>query len=78
MDTAFTASGSSPASAPALEGSTLLERISRRSGLALLAWSRMVEHRHSREYLAELHERRQEAERLREERFRDVALSRLL
>jgi hypothetical protein len=76
MDAAFIASGS--ASARSLAGGTLLERISRRTGLALLAWSRTVEHRHSREYLAELHERRREAARLREERFRDVALTRLI
>jgi len=80
MNTALVASSAAPASAPArtLAGSTLLERISRRSGLALLAWSRAVEHRRSREYVAELHERRREAVRLREERFRDVTLTRLM
>ncbi|RZS68658.1 hypothetical protein EV187_1092 [Agromyces ramosus] len=58
--------------------STLLQRISRRAGLALVAWSRGAEQRHSREELAELHERRQEAERLREERFRNVAMARMI
>jgi hypothetical protein len=58
--------------------STLFQRISRRAGLALLACSRGAERRHSREELAELHERRLVAERLREERFRAVALGRLM
>ena len=57
---------------------TLVERISRRVGLALIEWSRGAEQRRSREHLAELHERRQEAERLHEERFREVALARLV
>jgi hypothetical protein len=76
MDTAFIASG--PASVRRAGHATLVERISRRVGLALVEWSRRAEQRRSHEYLAELYERRQEAERLREERFRDVALSRLL
>jgi hypothetical protein len=62
-------------------GDTLLRRISRRSGIALLAWSRSAEQRHAaptREELAELHERRLVAAQLREERFRAVALGRLL
>jgi hypothetical protein len=60
---------------------TLLQRISRRSGLALLAWSRSAEQRHpapTREELAELHERRIVAGQLREERFRAVALGRMI
>jgi len=57
---------------------TLIERMARRAGVALVAWSRGAEQRHTREQLAELHERRRVAERLREERFRDVALSRLM
>ncbi|GAA1808945.1 hypothetical protein [Agromyces neolithicus] len=57
---------------------TLIERVSRRAGLALVAWSRRAEQRHSREHLAEQHERRLVAEQLREERFRAVALARLL
>lgn len=58
--------------------STPLQRISRRVGLALVTWSRGAEQRYSREELAELHERRQEAERLREERFRNVAMARMI
>lgn len=77
MNTALTAATAS-APAPALEGTTLLERISRRIGLALLAWSGEIERRRGREYLAELHEHRREAARLREERFRDVTLTRLM
>jgi hypothetical protein len=52
--------------------------MARRAGVALVTWSRAAEQRHTREQLAELHERQQMAERLREERFRDVALSRLM
>ena len=58
--------------------STLIERLARRAGVALVTWSHAAEQRHTREELAELHERRLVAERLREERFRDVALSRLM
>ena len=59
--------------------STLLQRLSRRIGLARMAApSRTVEPRHSREELAELHERRLVAEQLREERFRTVAVGRLI
>ena len=61
-------------------GDSLLRRISRRV-LALLAWSRSAEQRRAaptREELAELHERRMVAAQLREERFRAVALARLL
>jgi hypothetical protein len=76
MDTALIASG--PASVRPMPHTTLLERISRRAGLALVAWSQRAEHRRSREYLAEQHERRVVAERLREERFREVALGRMV
>ncbi len=63
--------------------STLVQRISR-TGLALVAWSRSGSRsrsrgaEYSREELAELHERRLVAERLREERFRAVALGRMI
>lgn len=57
---------------------TLVERISLRAGLALVAWSRRAEQRNSREHLAELHERRVEAERLRTELQRQVMLTRLI
>ena len=65
--------------------STLVQRISRRTGLALVAWSRSRSRsrsrgaeRYSREELAELHERRLVADQLREERFRAVALGRMV
>jgi hypothetical protein len=63
--------------------STLVQRISRRTGLALVAWSRSRTRsrsadRYSREELAELHERRLVAEQLREERFRAVAVGRMV
>jgi hypothetical protein len=76
MDTAVIASG--PASVRPIRHTPLVERISRRAGLALVAWSHRAEHRRGREYLAELHERRQEAERLRGEVVRSVTLARLL
>ena len=59
--------------------STLVQRISR-TGLALVAWSRSRSRaaEYSREELAELHERRLVAEQLREERFRSVALGRMI
>ena len=76
MDTALIASGT--ASVRPTGHETLVERISRRAGLALVAWSRRAGHRRSREYLAELHERRQEAERLRGELTRNVTVARML
>jgi hypothetical protein len=76
MDTAFIAPG--PASVRPAGYTTLVERISHRVGLALIEWSRGAEQRRSREYLAELHERRQKAERLRGEVVRNVTLARLL
>ncbi|MDQ2699298.1 MAG: hypothetical protein M3Y46_10935 [Actinomycetota bacterium] len=59
-------------------GATLIERMARRAGVALVTWSRSAGQRHTREQLAELYERRRVAERLREERFRNVAMSRLM
>lgn len=76
MNTALTAAGG--VTVRPHRDSPLVERVARRAGVALVAWSRGVEQRHSREQLAELHERRLEAARLREERFRDVTLSRLI
>ena len=75
MDTALISSG--PASVSPIRHLPLFERISRRAGLALVAWSHRAEQHRGREYLAELHERRQEAERLRGELVRNVTLTRL-
>ncbi|MGW9629466.1 hypothetical protein ACWGST_02090 [Agromyces sp. NPDC055520] len=57
---------------------SIFGRLSRRVGLALVAWSSESERRRSPESLAELHELRQQAERLRNDRFREVTFSRLL
>ena len=58
--------------------STVSERFRRRAEL-VLAWRRRpAERRSSREELAQLHERRQEAARLREETFRNVTFARML
>ena len=73
MNTAVIAPGT--ASRP-IRPSTLAERFLRRAGLAL-AWTRTRSPRYSRDELAVLHERRREAERLREENFRSVTLARL-
>ena len=58
--------------------STLVQRIFRRMRVAVAARTRSVEQRHTREELAELHERRLVAEQLRGERFRAVALGRMV
>ncbi len=59
--------------------STLVQRISRRMRVAARRLEPTgVEQRHTREELAELHERRLVAEQLREERFRAVALGRMV
>ena len=57
---------------------SFFQRISRRAGLALVAWSRGAEQRHTREELAELHERRLVAEQLRAERFSAVTVGRMV
>ncbi|WP_448002599.1 hypothetical protein [Agromyces bauzanensis] len=74
MATPLIATGSVPV-VPHRDAS-FVERISLRAGLALVAWSRRAEQRGSREHLAELHERRREAERLRTELQRDLMLAR--
>lgn len=76
MDTAFTAAEGvtvRPRRSP-----TPFGRIAHRAGVALVAWRRGVDRQPSRERLAELHERRLEAARLREEAFRSAALTRLI
>ena len=73
MNTAVIAPGTAP-SRP-IRPSTLAQRFLRRAGL-VLAWSRTGGPRYSRDELAVLHERRLEAERLREDNFRGVTLAR--
>ena len=73
MNTAVIAAGAVP-SRP-VPHSTLPERFLRRARLAL-AWSRPARRPQSRDELAVLHERRRDAERLREDNFRNVTLAR--
>lgn len=78
MNTAFVATGQ--ATVAPIGPRSLLRRMSRRTGMALMAWSEAGRQRRtaSRAELAELHERRVAAEQLREERFRTVAVGRLV
>ncbi|MDQ0894573.1 hypothetical protein [Agromyces ramosus] len=75
MNTALVATGAVP-SRPGTRPSTLAERLVLRAGLAF-GWSRTTRHSLSREELVVLHERRREAEHLREANFRDVTFARL-
>jgi hypothetical protein len=77
MDTALSMSTTASAAEVGGHAAHGLAGLARRIGLRLVAWSAADEQRHSREYLAELHERRLDAERLRNERFTSVALTRL-
>ena len=52
--------------------------LARRTGVRLVAWSRSAEQQYTREHLAELHERRLVAQRLRDERFGSTSIARLL
>lgn len=72
MNTALVAPGAAP-TRPGTRHSTLAERLVRRAGLAL-GWSRTTRRSLSRDEIADLHERRLEAERLREANFRNVAV----
>ncbi|MFD4422292.1 hypothetical protein ACFWN7_12430 [Agromyces sp. NPDC058484] len=78
MDTAFSMSTTAPAPEVGGHAARGLAGLAQRVGMRLVAWSRADEQRHSREVLAELHERRVAAERLRDERFSSVAVGRLL
>ena len=73
MNTAVISAGT--ASGRPIRHSTVAERL--RRATAALAWNRSVGRRHASEDLALLHERRLEAERLREENFRTVTFARL-
>jgi hypothetical protein len=78
MDTALSMSTTAPAAEVGGQAAHGLAGLAQRIGLRLVAWSRADEQRHSREYLADLHERRVEAERLRNERFSNVAVGRFM
>ena len=75
MNTALIAPGTVPSRRP-IRISALAERLLRRARLAF-ASGRTAPQPLSREELAVLHERRQEAARLREENFRGVTFARL-
>lgn len=75
MNTALTAAGA--ITVPPRGHESIIERMSRWTR-ALPARSHAGEQNHSREYLAELHERRVEAERLHNERFSKVAIGRMV
>ena len=78
MNTALVRTGR--ASVGPIAPRTLLRRMSRRAGLALTAWGDTRPRRRelSREEVAELHERREHAARLQEERYRMVVVGRLI
>ncbi len=58
--------------------SSWLGRMARPAVRARAAWLRRAELHRSRDYLAELYERRREAERLRDERFGYATLARII
>ena len=78
MDTAFSMSSTVPARAADRHAAHGLALVAQRLGVRLVAWSRNAERRHTREHLADRHERRLVAEQLRDERFQAVALARLM
>ncbi len=78
MDTALSMSSTATAREADGHAGHGLIGLAQRTGLRLVEWSRSAEQRHSREYLAELHERRRDAQRLRDERYRDRALTHLM
>ncbi|GAA1838700.1 hypothetical protein [Agromyces salentinus] len=78
MHTALVGTGQAPVGSIGLRSA--LRRMPRRTWLALMAWAGVAGRRRapSRDELAELHEYRLVAERLREERFQAVAVGRLM
>lgn len=73
MNTSLTATRSTAQQAAA-GAERLQERLARRAGLALLAWSRAAEARRARAELARTVGLQREAARLREENFSTLAL----
>jgi hypothetical protein len=78
MDTALSMSTTATAHETGAHAAHGLAGLAHRIGVRLVEWSRSAEQRHSREDLAELHERRLEAQRLRDERFGNTTIARLL
>ncbi|MFE5670341.1 hypothetical protein ACFQ58_01905 [Agromyces sp. NPDC056523] len=76
MNTTLTATRSTSQQAGAMraEAGRLGERLARRTGLALLAWSRTAEARRTRDDLAVRAELQRSADRLRDENFTTLAL----
>ncbi|GAA2031929.1 hypothetical protein GCM10009819_14840 [Agromyces tropicus] len=73
MNTSLTATRSTAQQAAADAG-RLQERLARRAGLALLAWSRAAEERRARTELDRTARLTREADRLREANFTTLAL----
>jgi hypothetical protein len=73
VNTSLTATRSTAQQAAAGAG-RLQERLARRAGLALLAWSRAAEARRARTELERTAGLQREADRLREENFTTLAL----
>lgn len=76
MNTSLTATGSTSRQAAAVraEAGRLRERLARRAGLALVAWSRTAEARRNRGDLARRAELQRDADRLRDENTTTLAL----
>ena len=78
MDTALSMSTTATARETGADAAHGLAGLAHRIGVRLVAWSRSTEQRYTREHLAELHQRRMEARRLRDERFGNTSIARLL
>jgi hypothetical protein len=78
MDTALSMSTTATARETGAHAAHGLAGLAHRIGVRLVEWSRSAEQKYTREYLAELHERRLEAQQLRDERFGNTSIARLL
>ena len=78
MGTALSMTSTTSAQEAGRDAAHGLAGLAQRIGLRLVEWSHGDEQRHSREHLAELHERRRAAQQLRDERYRDRALTHLM
>ena len=78
MDTALSMTSTATAHGAGGSAAHGLAGLARRTGIRLVAWSRSAEQKYTREYLAEQHERRLDAQRLRDERYRERALTHLM
>ena len=78
MDTALSMSTTATARETGAHAAHGLAGLAHRIGMRLVAWSTSAEQKYTREHLAELHERRLEAQRLRDGRFGNTTIARLL